>query len=109
MERNVLMEKIHSKLVENDKLIDDIDKNRKDLELVCQEEKVKIDVYCKDVEDRLHGAILSLKNKSSEEFNKFDKQLITLKEKVKTNSLKLCPEYEKLRKVNHDQSIASLL
>jgi len=95
MNTESVLKKIQEKLLTNDRLLDEIDKRREEFHHKCQEEQMKIETYCQAVKDRLNDAIKSFKAKASEEFRKQENDILVLRERVRTNSLVLCPEFEK--------------
>jgi len=94
MNTDSVLKKIQEKLLSNDRLLDEIDKRREEINHKCQEEQIKIETYCQVVKDRLNAAINSFKTKASEEFKKQENDFLVLREMVRKNSLVLCPEFE---------------
>jgi len=96
MELNSLLEKLQTKLMLNDQKLEDIDTRRKELKRIGLEEQVKIDSHCAEVQARVGAAGESLKVKMTTQFTKLDEGLAIVREKVRKDSLVLCPELEKI-------------
>jgi len=91
-----LLEKLQTKLMMNDQKLQDIDSNRKELTRICQEEQGKISALCAGVQARVAASGEALKEKTKTEYAKLDKELASTRESLRSDSLMLCPELEKI-------------
>jgi len=96
MELETLLERLQSKLIVNDKRLAEMDASRTELKRICQEEQDKISTMCTEVQARVGAAGESLKVKMITEFNKLDDEMTATREKMRKDSLVLCPELEKI-------------
>ena len=96
MELDILIDKIQAKLLLNDQMLEDIDAKRTELRRVSLEEQSKILAVCEQVKERVAIAGEALKNKTKAVFNELDQVLGIRREEVRTGSLVLCPELEKI-------------
>jgi len=91
-----LLEKLQTKLMMNDNKLKDIDSSRKELTRICQEEQGKISALCAGVQARVVASGEVLKEKTKTEYAKLDKELASMREVLRSDSLMLCPELEKI-------------
>ena len=96
MELDILIDRIQAKLLINDQMLEDIDAKRTELRRVSLEEQSKILAVCEQVKERVAIAGEALKNKTKAVFNELDQVLGIRREEVRTGSLVLCPELEKI-------------
>ena len=87
MELETLLERLQSRLIVNDKRLDEIDASRTELKRICQEEQGKISTMCIEVQARVGAAGESLKVKMVTEYNKFDEEMAAMKEKIRKDRL----------------------
>merc|ERR1712096_294500 len=90
------LEKLQTKLMMNDNKLKDIDSSRKELTRICQEEQGKITALCSGVQARVVASGEALKEKTKTEYAKLDKELASIREVLRGDSLMLCPELEKI-------------
>ena len=96
MELDDLLEKIQFKLVQNDELLERIDARRAELKIICKEEELKMVRESDQVKERVENTGKVLKKKTSGVFHDLDQVLMDRREVVRTGSLVLCPEIEKI-------------
>jgi len=102
MDLENLLEKIQSKLIENDEILERIDARRAELNKMRKQEVLKIAEECDQVKERVMHAGEGLKKKTSGVFNDLEKVLVDRREVVRTGSLVLCPEIEKIMELGDD-------
>jgi len=102
MELDSLLERIQSKLVQNDELLERIDARRAELKNMCKEEELKIARECEQVKERVKNAGEGLKKKTSDAFRDVEQVLVDRREVVRTGSLVLCPVNEMIMKLSDD-------
>eukprot|EP00092_Neocalanus_flemingeri_P020008 GFUD01021668.1.p1 GENE.GFUD01021668.1~~GFUD01021668.1.p1 ORF type:complete len:656 (+),score=243.87 GFUD01021668.1:86-2053(+) len=96
MELGIFVEKLQNKLVINDQKLEDIDCKRKELTKSSQEVQEKISALCGEVQARVGAAGEALKGKTVVEFSKLENELSSMREEVRSDSLVLCSELEKI-------------
>eukprot|EP00092_Neocalanus_flemingeri_P024192 GFUD01026239.1.p1 GENE.GFUD01026239.1~~GFUD01026239.1.p1 ORF type:complete len:658 (+),score=221.85 GFUD01026239.1:86-2059(+) len=96
MELGIIVERLQNKLVLNDQKLEDIDCKRKELTKSSQEVQEKISALCGEVQARVGAAGEALKGKTVVEFTKLEKELSSTREEVRSDSLVLCSELEKI-------------
>jgi len=93
-----LVEKLQAKLVENNRLLENIDAEREMIEKVSQEEVLKITAECDAIKERVISIGKMSQKKAQIVFSDLDRMLLDRREVVRTGSLVLCPEIEKIGK-----------
>ena len=96
MELDILLEKLQTKLMMNDQKLKDIHSSRKELSRICQEEQGKVSALCAGVQSRVVASGEALKEKTKMKYAKLDKELASMREVLRSDSLMLCPELEKI-------------
>ena len=109
MDLNSLLEKIQAKLVENDKLLESIDGRSSEMKRLCKDEELKITTEVDLVQERVRIVGEVLKNKTGVVFHDLEKVLLDRREVVRTGSLVLCPEIEKIMEMGEDEDAVSTL
>lgn len=100
-----LVEKMQAKLVENNKVLENIDDRREMIENVSQEEVSKITAECDAIKERV-GSIGEMSQKKARGvFSDLDRMLLDRREVVRTGSLVLCPEIDKLVESGDDKDL----
>ena len=87
MEMNILLERLQSTLLHNDKILDLIDTRREELKRICHEEENNIAALCTEVQGRVSAAGENLKTNSKNEFNKINEELTNSREAISKDSL----------------------
>jgi len=109
MDLNSLLEKIEAKLVENDKLLESINGRSSEMKRLCKDEELKITTEVDLVQERVRIVGEVLKNKTGVVFHDLEKVLLDRREVVRTGSLVLCPEIEKIMETGDDEDAVSTL
>jgi len=94
MELDTLVQKLQSKLLLNEEMLENVDAKRNELDAICKEELTKISSATGQVKEKLEAAESALKRKVKVAFTDIAKDLGKRREQVRTDSLLLIPELE---------------